>query len=46
MPRRKDPTTRTAPEIIADVLRWAERQSFENIAADMCCATVGLRGRY
>jgi hypothetical protein len=33
MPRSKDPNTRTAPEIIADVLEWAERKSFKNGAA-------------
>jgi len=35
MPRPKDRNTRTAPEIIADVLRWAERANFQNIAADL-----------
>jgi hypothetical protein len=33
MPRKKDPDKMTAREHIADVLRWAERQHFANIAA-------------
>jgi hypothetical protein len=33
MPRKKDPDEMTAREHIADVLQWAERQGFQNIAA-------------
>lgn len=33
MPRKKDPDKMTAREHIADVLQWAERQGFANIAA-------------
>jgi hypothetical protein len=43
MPRRKNPATRTAPEIITDVLKWAERKGFENVAADLRSALRLLR---
>lgn len=33
MPRRKLPKHRKAREGIADVIKWADRQGFENIAA-------------
>jgi hypothetical protein len=35
MPRCKNPDDRTARERIADVIRWADRQGFYNIAADL-----------
>ena len=35
MPRRKNPDDRTARERIADVIRWADRQGFYNIADDL-----------
>jgi hypothetical protein len=33
MPRKKDSDEMTAREQVADVLQWAERQGFQNIAA-------------
>jgi hypothetical protein len=35
MPRKKDPEKMTAREHIADILQWAERQHFRNIAASL-----------
>jgi hypothetical protein len=35
MPRKKDPEKMTAREQIADILQWAERQQFRNIAASL-----------
>ena len=35
MPRKKDPEKMTAREHIADILQWAERQQFRNIAASL-----------
>jgi len=35
MPRKKRPDKMTAREHIADVIKWAERQRFENIAATL-----------
>jgi hypothetical protein len=33
MPRRREP--KSAREKVAAVLRWAERQGFDNVAADL-----------